>query len=91
MVYSDFEEGQYETNKSDDGTSVDFNLSNDEVRKRQLFQGGRNFESHMEEKIHDSCSTKKIKCTCFKDAKTRSLTNVIDFNNASNNALFNII
>ena len=58
MVYSDFEEGQYETNKSDDGTSVDFNLSNDEVRKRQLFQGGRNFESHIEEKIHDSCSTK---------------------------------
>ena len=59
MVCSDFEEGQYETNKSDDGTSVGFNLSNDEVRKRQLFQGGRNFESRIEEKIHDSCSTKK--------------------------------
>ena len=33
----------------------------------------------------------KIKCTCFKDAKTRSLINAIDFNNASDNTMFNII
>ena len=48
-----------ETKKSDSGTSIDFNLSNEGFGKRSLLQGGRSFESYIEEKRHEVYSTKK--------------------------------